>query len=883
MSANTQASALDHAGRYVSYRSLVARSEAELSEPKLIVSLGGAHQASISEVKTLTWREYVAYLVHDIRATDDKAARGWSIPAKFDPVYRDSDNFIARYALTFDYDHIDELDLAVIRKAYEPYTYFAYTTWSHSVEAPRWRFVFPLTRAVTYDEFQAVSRKVASFAGIELTSRETHVPAQMMYLPTLKADSVLDTEDNEAAWIDPDTVLAMYEDWTNRDEWPKRTEGDGVQHHGKAEDPRTKPGIIGAFCRAFSIYDAIDRFELPYERTATDGRLTFTRGSRPEGAIVYDDATKLHSHHDTDPARGQTNSFDLVRLHRFAELDRSVAAGTPITQRPSFKAMVQLCAEQPEVAEATATDDFEDLGDLTSEEVAAVVEEKAKGPVRIVLTPARPVESALEALLGALRIHGPSMGLVVYGNRLVWAVECNRKSFNEAETTTLELRQISGSELLPIWHGRIGFFVRQKESDPKRVDCPVPLANAAVTRSDQLGEIAVDRIACTPVYSDGKLHAEHGYLSQFRAWVLAPEGVVIHGTSRVDAERALARVDDWLAEFPFDTQSDRDVALAALLTAAMRASLPHAPGFVVSKPDYGSGASTLCDLIHITLTGRPSAVINASVGRQEVEKNLDSAQLAGLSALVIDNVVDGETFNSIALAQVLSQPARQIRILGKSEVISAPCMQMVLVNGNNIRIGDDLVRRFMRIHLDPRCESPHRRQFKRPDLIAQAQAERAELLSDLYTIVAAYQASERAPTPQLAGFQEWSRMVAEPLVWLGRSNPIDSQRAIEKEDDKRGGLNGAMRCWANLFGDRAVSLHEALDMDLDNDTKRELGEILNDLTGDRQGMSPKKLAKWLRGVAGRVIGGTAFEEAGVAPGGLKLWRLRGAKPEWLED
>jgi len=864
-----------------------------LTEPKLVISLGGAHQARITEVKTLTWSEYVNLLTRHVPETEDKASRGWSIPAKFDPVYRDSDNLVERYALTFDYDHIDDLDLATIRAAYKDVAHLEYTTWSHTEESPRYRFVLPLKRPVTYDEFQAVSRMVASWAGIELTSRETHVPAQMMYLPTCKPGGVFKCDTRGDNWLDPDLILnAAYVDWTNRDEWPKRKEGDGVQHAGKAEDPRTKPGIIGAFCRAFDIYQAIERFELPYVVTGTEDRLTYTKGSRPEGAIVYDDATKLHSHHDTDPARGQTNAFDLVRLHRFSELDRNVAADVSITERPSFKAMVALAAEQPEVSEAVAADDFADLGELTTEEVAAVVEEQKNEPVRILLTPGRPVESALDKLLEALRTHGPSMGLVVYGNRLVWALECHhRRGFGESEVTTLELRHITGSELPAIWHGRIAFVTRGQGEDgspgkPRRVDCPTGLANAAVTRTDLLTNIAVDRVASTPIFKDGNLYANHGYAANFRAWVLAPDGVAIHSTTKKAAEEALAHITQLLAEFPFDTALDKDVALAALLTAAMRASLPHAPGFVVSKPDYGSGASTLCDLINVVLTGRPAPVINASVGRAELEKNIDSAQLAGLSSLVIDNVVDGETFNSIALAQVLSQPTRQIRILGRSEVINAPCMQMVLVNGNNIRIGDDLVRRFVRIHLDPRCESPHRRAFKQPNLIADAVANRAAILSDLYTIVAAYQLQSAVAVAPIAGFEAWSQLVAAPLVWLGRQSPIASQKKIESEDDKRGGLRGVMDAWAKLFGDTPVTAHEVLsdDLDQENQTRDDLKEFLQELCGETRGgtgIGHKKLAKWLRGVVGRVVNGMAFEEVDAVAGSLKRWRLRGAKAEWL--
>ena len=52
-----------------------------------------------------------------------------------------------------------------------------------------------------------------------------------------------------------------------------------------------------------------------------ESRWTYAMGSRPEGVIIYDGGAKLHSHHDTDVARGQHNAFDLVRLHKFGDLD----------------------------------------------------------------------------------------------------------------------------------------------------------------------------------------------------------------------------------------------------------------------------------------------------------------------------------------------------------------------------------------------------------------------------------------------------------------------------------------------------------------------------------------------------------------------------------
>lgn len=300
-------------------------------------------------------------------ATTDKASAGWFACGVFDPLYRDSANLVARTALAFDYDRITANDIVSIKRAFKEYEYLIYTTASHTEAAPRLRVILPLARPVSPDEFCAVSRKVAAKAGIELAARESHVPAQMMFMPTRKPNGTFFYKLHKGVWVNPDEILNEYKDWTDRKEWPHRQDADGTYHPGELpQDPREKPGIIGAFCRAFSIPEAIEKFGLPYTKTETEDRWTYTGGSRPEGAIVYDNGAKLHSHHDSDPAHGQHNAFDLVRLHRFPDLGNA-ERGLGITEQPSFRAMVVLANEQAEVRTERAAAEFDPLPDSPAE------------------------------------------------------------------------------------------------------------------------------------------------------------------------------------------------------------------------------------------------------------------------------------------------------------------------------------------------------------------------------------------------------------------------------------------------------------------------------------------------------------------------------------
>lgn len=356
-----------------------------MTQRLLTVSFGTTSPSVIVAVKQLQWSDFAKWLTATPPEHTDKAAAGWYCPVEFSPAYRDSDNFVARHALTFDFDHVGMDTWQRVKETWDNLAFAMYTTWSHTETKPRFRVVMPLSRPATYDEFQAVARMVATDIDIELFARESFTPSQMMFAPSRKPGGQWRSHVNTGEWLDVDSVLAEYKDWTDHTTWPHRRDGDGVHKAEQQTPPTEKQGVVGQFCRAFRVADAITRFLLPYKQTATPGRWTYLNGSRPEGAIEYDDGLKFHSHHDTDPARGQNNAFDLVRLHKFGNLDTEADKRLPVTERPSYKAMCQLAYEQPELRQQTAASDFALLGDL--------------GPVDLgPLTPAEKVDNGAAGL-----------------------------------------------------------------------------------------------------------------------------------------------------------------------------------------------------------------------------------------------------------------------------------------------------------------------------------------------------------------------------------------------------------------------------------------------------------------------------------------------------
>lgn len=240
-----------------------------------------------------------------------------------------------------------------------------YSTHKHTPEKPRLRLVIPMSRNVSPDEFQAIGRRVASVLGIDQFDDSTYQPQRCMFWPSTAKDAEFVFEYIDAPVLNPDDVLRTYEDWRDISAWPMSSRVAEVikTDAKKQQDPLEKQGLVGAFCRAYSIADAIAEFVPEYTPCTDAGRYTYTAGSTVGGVTTYDDKFS-YSFHATDPASGQLcNAWDLVRLHKFAALDAD-DMDKPSNARPSFKAMQQLAMNDGRVKAQTIADRTADFDAL---------------------------------------------------------------------------------------------------------------------------------------------------------------------------------------------------------------------------------------------------------------------------------------------------------------------------------------------------------------------------------------------------------------------------------------------------------------------------------------------------------------------------------------
>ena len=271
---------------------------------------------------------------------------------------RRNGNVLCRSMLTLDMDYATRDVWEQIQSLYD-YKCCVYSTHKHTAEHPRLRLIIPLSREISEDEYPAVSRMVAKEIGMDMFDDTTYEPCRLMYWPSTPVNGVFFSDVKTGVLLDPDSYLARYDDWRDVSTWPVSSRQSEVAKRtvSMQADPLIKPGVIGAFCRAYAIEDAIETFLADvYAPSAVTGRFDYIPADSSAGLVLYD-GRFAYSHHATDPACGKLlNAFDLVRIHKFRDLDEQCPANTPAAKLPSFKAMGDFAVKDEKVKAVLAAD-----------------------------------------------------------------------------------------------------------------------------------------------------------------------------------------------------------------------------------------------------------------------------------------------------------------------------------------------------------------------------------------------------------------------------------------------------------------------------------------------------------------------------------------------
>lgn len=405
------------------------------------------------------------------------------------------------------------------------------------------------------------------------------------------------------------------------------------------------------------------------------------------------------------------------------------------------------------------------------------------------------------------------------------------------------------------------------------VACPKPLPGVMLGRAGRLPVPVVRGIVEVPLlHSDGEMVCS-GYDPRAGVVVVAPGDwpAVPTKPTADQAHAALALIDTVLAGFPFVSDIDRSVTIAALLSALLRATLPSCPAFAWSAPVRGSGKSKLADVVSVIATGRTAPALTWPPQEDESEKRLGAAVMAGDAVILLDNIETA--LRGACLNSLLTQPTVSLRMLGRSQLLRLSAAVLVLATGNNLVLLGDLSRRFLVAHLDPHTERPELRRFDF-DPVVKAAAERGALVAALHTI-ARWGVGKDTGLPPLGGFEAWSRRVRDPLVALGLPDCCAVLEELHQADPERETALEVLTEWRRTFEGTATTVATAIRTATHDPSLR---DALDAVAGAPGGINARRLGRYLLRIRDRVFGDMVMRQQRDLVGNVASWAVESQPP-----
>lgn len=331
---------------------------------------------------------------------------------------------------------------------------------------------------------------------------------------------------------------------------------------------------------------------------------------------------------------------------------------------------------------------------------------------------------------------------------------------------------------------------------------------------------ALQAITETPVITPtGRALTEAGYDAETNLYY-APDATftlppIPDAPTPEQVAAASAQLQELIQDFPFVDEAARANALAALLTSIVRPFITGLiPMALIDKPQAGTGASLLAEVISLLATGRAAAMMSQPKDDEEMRKKITSFLLAGRSLVIMDNV---ETkLYAPSLAAALTSTRWQDRHLGKSEQVDLPHQIAWIATGNNIQLGGDLPRRCYWIRLDAKIARPWQRTgFRHPNLPEWVKQNRGSLVGAALTIAKGWISAGRpAPDnlPVIGGFDEWARTLGGILAYAGVGGFLANLDTMyDQMDVETPQWESFLQTWHSIWGKTPVTTARVVD------------------------------------------------------------------------
>jgi hypothetical protein len=376
--------------------------------------------------------------------------------------------------------------------------------------------------------------------------------------------------------------------------------------------------------------------------------------------------------------------------------------------------------------------------------------------------------------------------------------------------------------------------------------------------------------------SDGELIRQPGYDKTAQLFgVFDARHFVIPDATPDAARAALALLEGLLTEFHFVATTDKAAALAAIFTAVVRPTLPHAPAFHVRAPVFGSGKTYLCELIGAFAGPGGNAKVSYPTTSEEATKAILALLLTSPACVEFDDM-DTDWIPHGVIKRMLTAEAITDRILGVNKTATVSTRTLFLGSGNNVGPIRDLLRRVLTIHLDPRCTTPATMTYTGFP-VDKVRQRRGVYVAAVLTIIEAWRraGSPRAQADSIVTFGgAWSDYCRYPLMWLGHPDPATALLEQVRHDPDGDALCALMTEWHALFGSTPTTVRKAVEAAMSH--RPSLLDAMREFPVEERGeINRSKLGWLLKKNANRIVGGFEFQQ-GEADG-RTAWRVAAVK------
>lgn len=361
------------------------------------------------------------------------------------------------------------------------------------------------------------------------------------------------------------------------------------------------------------------------------------------------------------------------------------------------------------------------------------------------------------------------------------------------------------------------------DDGPAYIDPPPNVVNGAAACPWKEGVRELDHIIEAPtIRPDGSLVVVPGYDESMRLlyWPNSAFPAIPEHPTKEDAMDALTALREVWENFPCESEADRSILIAAVITMVCRAAIAGpVPAFAVSANIKGSGKTKALSMACLIATGRDGATKAWPAEEAELEKLLDTAAIEGASYVFLDDL--DAPFGGAALRTYLTSTVVQPRDFGRKRSMVCPWRGVILTTGNNLQLGRDIDRRTVVCRMLSDDEKPYvmtdeqaAKRFAHYPLEPWVAANRPRLVCAALTLVRAWilAGRPRGSQPALGSFEAWSRLVPDCIEWAGGANPleraIESAGENENEEDKAFAavLRGVQRLDPQCSGLKAKSI-----------------------------------------------------------------------------